>query len=254
MKFIASFALALLLFSTAARAQILTQVMQQQPSGGGFAVAHDADSSAVACGNAATCTVTFTVGAGAHNAIWLHAACDTGFSGCSLSSVVDTTNSATLTCVTANDGSPDFVKLFGCYTFDVPTGSNSFLITLSAAPGTASFGASATSYTSSGAITWDVSPTTFTALGTATSISESITTLTANAWVVDAVSLRDSNATAATAASPQVARSDAQINSTLVGASSDHGPIATPGLVSDGWSYSASTDWYCFIIGALKAH
>ncbi|MGH9735411.1 MAG: hypothetical protein ACRD8A_12585 [Candidatus Acidiferrales bacterium] len=227
-------------------------------SAGSFSIAHDAVATPVACGNSATCTVAITVGAGAHPIILVVIGCDAGFSGCSLAAtggVVDSTNSVDFTsqCTLSND-TTDSTKLWMCWVAGVPSGANSIAITLTHAPGVATFEATASSYTGvNQSSPWDVTPATFQHTSIQ-NISESVTTLTANDWLADAVFVQNSNGTSGlVATSPQNTRTSVWVNSNIGLGQSDQGPVVTPGATSDGWNYTATADYFNFIVGALKA-
>lgn len=207
--------------------------LRNRPKATAYSIARDASSHSIACGGKATCTVPLTVGTGAHNFIWLVANC----TGCNLTSVVDRTNGAKLSCKTATDGAPDYVKTFTCWTVGVPSGSNSFLIRLSGAPRTSKFRACASSYTGVNQLSpFDVFPTVYTALGRAASISESITTKLPNDWIIDAVSLLVGSQT-----------------NPLVSGNSDKGPIPIPSTYRDNWSYPTTATWATLSVAALRA-
>jgi hypothetical protein len=98
------------------------------------------------------------------------------------------------------------------------------------------------SFTGSSAVALDqVTPVGVDQSTASLSVSGNITTVNANAFIIDAVAIQDSNATlTATATTPQTKKVDTGLSPLILGMSYN-GPIITPASTSDGWSYSATT-------------
>lgn len=208
------------------------------------AIAHDADSNqGTTIGNVSSFSWSHTMSSSANGALVCGVFANAANTGFSISTV--TYNSVGLTPIQSVTGASVYKSWIGIL-FGPSTGANTVLVTLSTTTGgTGEIWGACSSFTGVNQSGVDSSGCTATGT-TGTTISCNVTTVNANAWIVDVVADRYNNGSP-TANSPQVrSYSSPAFTGSINGGTSYNGPIATPASTSDGWAAAgggANSGW-----------
>jgi hypothetical protein len=214
------------------------------------AIAHDADSNSGTPGNVSTFTWSHTC---TGSNLVLVVAVFLQYSNVGDTTVTGVTyNGVSLTAQQTIDNSTGLVYGWIGYLKGPATGSNTVSVTLSRALGAAgAVAAGATSYTGVSQ-TSPIDASGFAVSGlesNGATYSQNITTVNANAWIVDALGGSTSAAAGSDSpVSPQTQRNFFGATSVVLG-TSDHGPIATPASTSDGWNIVNFSSAYYALLG-----
>jgi hypothetical protein len=201
-----------------------------------MAIATDAASTAGVPGNATSATWTH-VCTGSNLFLWVAIEVTENINAPNVTGV--TYAGAALTKAGSITDASGLVGTYAYYKFGPATGSNSIVVSLSALPGSAvGFYCRAQSFTGVDQSGLDQTSNVLTAASSP--ITTNITTVTANAWIVDAFGV-SANSTLPTAVSPQVGAVAPNTTSARNVGLSYHGPIVTPASTSDGWTCATAT-------------